>query len=240
MDATVMKNLRGKIAMVTGASAGIGAAIVTKLLENGAIVVGFARNLEKMEETKRNLPVGFHPIKVDVTKEDEIRRAFGWIKENLGTLHILVNNAGCMAIGKLMDGDPEVWRGDPADAGKTGVEDGLIINMNSTAGHHVPYYVNPRLNMYPASKFALTAVNETLRQELRYAGSTIRVTSISPGYVDTGFALRARDAEKVEDEIKVILGAQPSLTAEDVAESVMHVVSLPRHVQVDEIVLTAV
>lgn len=124
-----------------------------------------------------------------MTKEEDILQAFEWTKKNLGPVHILVNNAGGAALTtNLFDGDTQHWKR-VLDLNVLGLciatreavknmrannVDGHIIHINSVGGHKVPNI--PNLNVYPASKFAVTALTETLRQELNSIGSKIKIT----------------------------------------------------------------
>ena len=94
----------GKVALVTGASSGIGEIIVKTLIKNGIKVVGLARKIEKMKETEKGLKSTniFFPIKCDLTKEDNILNAFEWIKKHLGGVDILVNCAGVLSLGLII------------------------------------------------------------------------------------------------------------------------------------------
>lgn len=97
-----MERWEGKVALVTGASAGIGAAIVEELVKHGLKVVGLARRVEKIEELKKklgNVKGELIPLKGDVSKEDDINKTFKWIKDKFGAIHVLVNNAGITRIG---------------------------------------------------------------------------------------------------------------------------------------------
>lgn len=115
-----------------------------------------------------------------------------WTRTNVGPIHILVNNAGWARTGSLIEGDEEatdVWRKvfdlnvlglciatrEAVKAMKEGGIDGHVIHVNSVAGHYVPAVLKS-VNVYPASKHAVTALTETLRQELAAAGSKIKVT----------------------------------------------------------------
>lgn len=127
-------------------------------------------------------------VQADVTKEEEIIRAFQWTQKNLGPVHILINNAGLALTGNLIDSKTEVFKNTldvnvlglcvaTREAVKTMREnnvDGHVVNINSVAGHRVPPI--PGLNVYAASKFAVTALTETLRQELNSVKSKIKVT----------------------------------------------------------------
>nr|CAD7401959.1 unnamed protein product [Timema poppensis] len=108
-----MERWSGRVALVTGASAGIGAAIVRKLVKNGLIVVGLARRAELIEELSVELkgaPGKLHAFKGDASKEEDILAAFDWIKKNLGRIDVLVNNAGVLYTTSLTDGETSHWK----------------------------------------------------------------------------------------------------------------------------------
>jgi NADP+-dependent farnesol dehydrogenase len=104
----------GKVAIVTGASGGIGAAIAQQLVEEGLQVVGLARRVERVEELAKKLQGKkgkLHGVKADISKEEDIINAFKWTSDNLGPVHILVNNAGVSEKTNLTtEGDTEKWR----------------------------------------------------------------------------------------------------------------------------------
>lgn len=150
-------------------------------------------NLEVLSKQLKSKPGQLHPVKCDVRKEDEVVSAFAWIKANLGPVNILVNNAGLNLHTNLVEGDAEKWRTiletnvlglcictrEAVKDMKAHGVDGHIVHVNSVAGHRVLVY--PTSNVYPASKHAVTALTETLRQELNSIGSKIKVSaSICP------------------------------------------------------------
>nr|CAD7264408.1 unnamed protein product [Timema shepardi] len=237
----------GRVALVTGASVGIGAAIVRELVKNGLIVVGLARRAELVEELSAELkdsPGKLHALKGDLTKEEDILAAFDWIKKNLGRIDVLVNNAGVLYLSMLTGGETSQWKQifdlnviglsiSSREAFKLmkekGVDDGHIIHINSVAGHSL---VNiPGLAPYTASKHAVTVLTEGLRRELVQLGSKIRVTSISPGGVDTDMV------KSVAGQAPIPEGEFPLLQAEDIANAVTYVLGTPPHVQVHEITI---
>ncbi|EFA05063.2 Dehydrogenase/reductase SDR family protein 7-like [Tribolium castaneum] len=184
----------GKVAFVTGASAGIGAAIAAKLVEDGLQVVGVARRLDKLQELAsklQNFPGKFHPLQADVTAEEDIIKAFEWVRGHLGTVHVLVNNAGIAKPASLIDGPSEIFRKildtnvlaltittkEALKLMRENGDEGHVIHVNSVAGHRVTDV--PLMNVYFASKHAVTALAETLRLDLRREGSKIRVTEFS-------------------------------------------------------------
>lgn len=192
-----MDRWRDRIAVVTGASSGIGAALVKDLLRAKVIVVGLARRLERMQEVKNSLPTElksrFHPVKCDVAKEDDVKNAFKWIEEKLGGTDILVNNAGCSRCTELVKEDNTddilavvntnimgvVYCTREAFASmKKRNFDGHVVNINSIAGHRVPNFGTelPSFNIYPGTKYAITAMSETYRQEFMNKGTKIKIT----------------------------------------------------------------
>ncbi|RZC37292.1 dehydrogenase/reductase SDR family member 11-like, partial [Asbolus verrucosus] len=240
-----MERWCGKIAVVTGASAGCGAAIAEVLVKEGLQVVGLARRKERIDELAQKLTGAkgkLYAIKADMTVENDIIEAFRWIKDNLGPVSVLINNAGLSQPNTLIGGNTEMWKRvlDTNVLGLTiatreAIEhmnaneiDGHVIHINSILGHYVAQV--PKLNMYSASKFAVTALTETLRQELVALGSKIRITSVSPGPVDTEFATASNLYENKDYE--KLYKAMPKLKGEDVADAVVYVLSTPPHVQV--------
>nr|CAD7394919.1 unnamed protein product [Timema cristinae] len=187
-----MERWSGRVALVTGASAGIGAAIVRELVKNGLIVVGLARRAELVEALSVELKGAsgkLHALKGDASKEEDILAAFDWIKKNLGRIDVLVNNAGVLYTTSLTDGDTSHWKQifDLNVLGlsictreafklmkENGVDDGHIIHINSILGHKLGGLDG--LIPYTASKHAVTVLTEGLRRELVQLGSKIRVT----------------------------------------------------------------
>ncbi|KAJ8913708.1 hypothetical protein NQ315_007425 [Exocentrus adspersus] len=246
-----MERWKGKVAVVTGASAGIGAAIAEKLVEEGLKVVGMARRKERIEALAATLdgkPGKLYAYKVDMTQQDEILQAFRWVQENVGPVHILVNNAGLSRKTTIINGNIEDWKRilDTNVLGlavasrealrimqETGIDDGHIVNINSVAGHQVAPL--PFQNVYPASKYAVTAFTETLRKELVAIKSNIKVSSVSPGKVDT--EIFAVNGFLESEEVLKLLSLAPGLKSEDVANAVVYVLGTPRHVQIAELAI---
>ncbi|RZC38502.1 dehydrogenase/reductase SDR family member 11 [Asbolus verrucosus] len=241
----------GKVAVVTGASAGIGAAVAQKLVEEGLQVAGLARRSERVQELAKQLKGAkgkLHAVRADMTREEDVLQAFQWVSDHLGPVHILVNNAGVIHQTSLVEGDTEKWRKvfdtnvlglcvatrEAVKAMRAHDVDGHIVHVNSVAGHKVPAF--PGINVYPASKHAVTALTETLRQELNQIGAKIKITSVSPGSVATEIANHFVLDEKLIESFKDM----PILKAEDVAESILYVLSTPPHVQVHELIIKPV
>ncbi|KAF5299369.1 hypothetical protein FQR65_LT09410 [Abscondita terminalis] len=245
---TSMKRWEGKVAVVTGASAGIGAATTLALLKAGVIVISkiFVSTYLSQVSGSSNL----YAIKTDISKEEDIIKAFKWIKENLGPVHILINNAGIARVTNLHDGNTKFWK-EVIDVNVMGLSiatreavhdmrlnnvDGHIIHINSILGHKCPGF--PSLNVLSASKFAVTALTETLRQELNAMGSKIKISSVSPGITKTeaidAACLASEPSESVtayKNSTKTI----PNLFPEDVTDAIIYILSTPPHVQVHDL-----
>ncbi|KAL9700627.1 hypothetical protein quinque_004068 [Culex quinquefasciatus] len=243
-----MDRWTGKVAVVTGASSGIGAAIAKSLAKAGMVVVGLARRVERVESLRDDLKdeatrKRLHAVKCDVSKEEDILKAFSWVEEKFGGVDVLVNNAGIARKTSLVAPGNTAMLREVIDTNVMGLVmctreafqsmkkrsvDGHIVHINSIAGHNVPNF--PGLNIYSASKFAVTALTETMRREFSAEGTKIKVTSISPGAVDT---------EIITDEMKE-LGKFPMLESQDIADAVMYAVGTPPRVQVHELTIKPV
>ncbi|XP_021929737.1 farnesol dehydrogenase-like [Zootermopsis nevadensis] len=247
-----MERWAGRVAVVTGASAGIGEAIAQELVKKGLKVVGLARRVDRVEALKNSLKSAagkLYPLKCDVSNESEVREAFKWIKTNVGGVDILVNNAGVASFSSLIDGPTELWRKifDLNVLGlsvctkealqsmkESGVDDGHIIHINSITGHRPPTHIG--LQMYTASKHAVTALAEGLRLELVKLNSKIRVTSVSPGAVLTEIA----EASVFPKEMIEPPEKKPYLQSKDIADAVIYVLGTPTHVQIHELIVKPV
>ncbi|XP_071447567.1 farnesol dehydrogenase-like [Hetaerina americana] len=241
----------GKVAVVTGASSGIGAAIATKLVKNGMIVVGMARRVERIKEITETFKGKgiLHAIKADISNERDVAEAFQWVKTNLRTVHVLVN---CAWIGRYY---PLTGQGEVANLQQlmkvnafgvtncttealklmkdTGIDDGHIIHLNSVVGHNILPFTGHYI--HTALKHGVTVMTEGLRRELVQEKSKIKVTSISPGLVNT---------EMVEDfktpGMKSNIAEMPMLEPKDIADGVIYVLGTPPHVQIQELTIRPV
>jgi len=244
-----MTDLKGKIAVVTGASMGVGEQISLKLVQAGAQVIGCAKNEERLKNTADTInkvgPGKMYAFKCDISKEEEVLSLFSFVKEKFGKIHICVNNAGLAHASPLLSGDFKDWRNMyevnvfglsmcTQEACKlmehSGVNDGHIVNLNSLVGHNVP----KRAVFYSSTKFAVTCLTEGLRQELRAKKSRIRVTAISPGVVKTPFLKKFL---KTEENVKKLTDERGWLKAEDVADSVMFALQSPLQMDVHDIII---
>lgn len=187
----------GKVAVVTGASSGIGAATVLDLVKSGMIVVGLARRVDRVEKLKLQIAnncIGkLYGKMCDISDENDVNNVFKWIDENLGGISVLINNAGIAVPINTMDNDNSdtlrqtvetnllgtVWCTKAAyKSMKNHNIDGHIILMNSVFGHKIMYFGGslPSLNVYPTTKFGITAMTEILRQEFQTLGTNIKIT----------------------------------------------------------------
>jgi len=231
---------RLKVAVVTGASAGIGAATAEALAAVGYEVILGARRLERIEALARRL--GGRAFPLDVTDAASVAQFCAHVPAKL---HLLVNNAGgalgLEPVAQAKDGDWE-WMYQANVVGLMRVTRALlpaleagrghIVNVTSIAGREV--YVGGA--GYTAVKHAAVAVTRTLRLELN--GKPIRITDVSPGMVETEFSV-VRFAGDQERAAKVYQGLTP-LTAADIADCIAWAATRPAHVNVDEIVVKPV
>ncbi|XP_018784534.1 PREDICTED: farnesol dehydrogenase-like [Bactrocera latifrons] len=243
-----MEQLKAKLAVVTGASSGIGAAIVRDLIAAGLIVIGLARRYERVEALRQELPTAeqrarLHAIKCNIADAQDVAETFTRIIRDHGPVYVLVNNAGCLRSGQLATmAECEVQ--EVLQTNVMGVVNctrhvfasmrahrihGHVILINSICGHKVPVIPGhmPTLNIYPATKFALTAINEIYRQEFKELGTRVKVTSISPGLVDTELITEAQK--------KIVDGK--ILTPENVSGAVIYVLSQPSNVLIHELIM---
>jgi NADP-dependent 3-hydroxy acid dehydrogenase YdfG len=226
-----------KTAVVTGASAGIGAAIATALAKAGYDVVAGARRVDRLKEVTD--PIGARALALDVRDRASVES----FAAQLGEVHVLINNAGLsLGLDKVGEATDESWR-TMWETNVLGVMHmtrallpkliasgaGHIVNIGSVAG----FETYPGGAGYTASKHGLRAVTKTLRLEL--LGQPVRVTDVSPGLAETEFSL-VRFGGDSERAAGVYNGLQP-LVGSDVAECVTWVLSRPAHVNIDEIVV---
>jgi NADP-dependent 3-hydroxy acid dehydrogenase YdfG len=226
------------VAVVTGASAGIGAAVARELAGAGFEVVVGARRLDPLQALATE--IGATALPLDVTDQ----RSVDAFVERVPEARVLVNNAGG-AFGRdtVADADEEQWRAmfelnvmgtlRMTKALLPALErsgDGHVVNVNSIAG----FETYPAGGGYTAAKHAERALTRTLRLEL--LGRPVRVTDVSPGLVGgTEFSMVRFDGDM--EKVEAVYRGLTALTAEDVAQCVVFAVTRPAHVNVDEIVV---
>ncbi|XP_046673600.1 dehydrogenase/reductase SDR family member 11-like [Homalodisca vitripennis] len=233
-----MERWRGRVAVVTGASAGIGAAITRALVEQGMIVVGLARREALLQELATELGDSegkLIPRKCDLSVESDIVEAFEWIEDTLKGADVIINNAGIMDNTPLLDAPTTIWR-QMLDINilalvicsklalnsmlSRGVDDGHVININSLLGHKV---MGNLLPFYSSTKWAVTALCRAFQNELFVRQSHIRVTSMCPGLTRTE---QADSFKEGKDDA--------ALSPADVADAVIYALSTPSTVIIEE------
>jgi len=238
--------IKNKIAIVTGASSGIGFATALALSKKGAKVAIGARRTDMLSELEKKIKENGGEVysqKLDVTKKNECDSFVDNILKKWGTIDILVNNAGLMPLSFFKNLKTDEWD-QMIDVNIKGVlyctgavvthmlenKSGHIINISSVAGR----IVFPAGSVYCATKHAITAFSEGLRQELSVR-KNIRVTCIEPGVVATELTNTITDESLqgfVENAKKM-----ESLQAEDIANAIVYAVESPNHVNVNEILI---
>ena len=225
------------VAVVTGASSGIGAATARRLRAEGFDVVIGARRMDRLQEVAE--PIGATALELDVTDANSVAAFCDRVPE----CKLLVNNAGG-ALGRdpVEQADEEQWRW-MYDANVLGTMrmirallpaleasgDGHVVNIGSIAGHE-PY---PGGAGYNAAKFGLRAMTKALRLEL--VGRPIRVTEVDPGMVETEFSLVRFGGD--DAQAKAVYDGVTPLTADDIADCVAWAATRPSHVNIDSIVV---
>lgn len=247
-----MDRWAGRVALVTGASSGIGRAIASRLAEHGLIVVACARRLELLEELK-SAHAGekgrIIPIKCDLRKEEVILSMFDRIKREVGGVDICVNNAGSGRFTSILEESTEHWREVlelnilgtcicTREAVKSmrerGVNDGFIVNIGSIVGQ--TYSCDSGLEFYASTKQAIASITNGLRSEIRAANSRIRIMEIGPGAVDTEILTYSLGKTLSRE----FFSNFEALTAEDIADSVVYGLSAPPRANVSTIIIEPV
>jgi NADP-dependent 3-hydroxy acid dehydrogenase YdfG len=238
-----MGKLDGKVAIVTGASSGIGEATALALAEEGAKVVGTARRSDRLEELGKRIGEGFLAVTADVRREDDCERIVEESVDRFGRVDILVNNAGVMLLGPVPGADTEDWRR-MIDTNLYGLiycthkalptmlaqGSGHIVNISSVAGRTA----GPMSGVYNLTKWGVNGFSESLRQQVY--DKNIRVTVIEPGAVAT----ELRDhitVPQVKAETDAWAESMEQLESEDIAAAVLYAVTQPRRVNVNEILI---
>ncbi|KAM0734206.1 Farnesol dehydrogenase [Formica fusca] len=248
---TVMDRWEGKVALVTGASSGIGEQTVRALAKNGMKVIAVARRLEKLKELAASIKSEFngkvYPMTCDVRQEEEILKVFKRAEEELGGVDVLINNAGVLLNEPIIEGSTETYRKimdvnviamaicsrELVQSVKKRKAAGHIININSIGGHYAET-INLAVSLYCASKYAVTGMSTSLRNEITNAKLDIKVTSISPGMVNTEMLKTSFGKLGLSDNLEGI----PILESTDIADAVIYSLNVPHRVQICEIIIT--
>lgn len=237
-----MSGVAEKVVLVTGASSGIGEATVRVLAARGARVVFGARRSDRLEALAGELHDAGGQVAwraLDVTSLDDVRRFVGFACERFGRVDVLVNNAGIMPLSPLSALKVDEWN-QMIDVNIRGVLHGIaatlplmeaqgaghIVNVSSIGGHAA----YPAAAVYCATKFAVVAITDSLRQET----TTVRATTISPGVTESELA-----ATITHDDSRAAMRdfRRVAIPATAVAEAIAWAIAQPDAVDVSEIVV---
>jgi NADP-dependent 3-hydroxy acid dehydrogenase YdfG len=248
---SITESLHGTVALVTGASSGIGAATALMLAANGAAVAIAARRKDRLDElgaTISDLGGTVLVIEADVTDEEQAKAAVARTVAELGRLDTLVNNAGVMLLGPIVDAPMSEWQQmvelnvlgllycahaalphllQAAGEGPRNVAD--LVNISSVAGR----VAGKNRGVYNLTKHGVGAFSESLRQEV--TRRHVRVSLVEPGAVATELADHNRD--EVREAIRAQLSNLERLEAEEIADAICYIVTRPRHIAVNEILI---
>jgi len=234
-----------KTAFITGATSGIGKATAELFSKNKIRLVICGRRKERLEELKTNLSklTQVTTLQFDVSKREEVKNAIASIPEEFKKIDILINNAGnAHGLSTIQEGSIDDWEA-MLDINVKGLlyvskaiisqmienNSGFIVNIGSTAGKEV--YRNG--NVYCASKFAVNALNKSMRLDLNEYN--IRVSGIHPGLVETEFSDVRFKGDS--DRAKTVYQGYKALQAEDIADIIHFVVTRPYHVNIEDLVV---
>ncbi|MBP5976754.1 SDR family NAD(P)-dependent oxidoreductase [Brasilonema sp. CT11] len=238
--------LEGKVAIITGASSGIGEATAIALATEGAKVVIAARRAERLNAVAERIEASGGkalPIVTDVTDETQVNDLVRQVIAQLGKVDIVVNNAGIALLGTIDGADTSEWRRS-FDLNVLGLlyvihaalphlkaqKSGHIVNISSVAGRTV----RAGVGIYNATKWGVNALSEALRQEVHK--ENIRVTIIEPGLVDTEINTHITDKAAKQRSEERRQSITP-LQSEDIAAAIVYAVTQPAHVNVNEILI---
>ena len=238
-----------KIALITGATSGIGKATAIKFASEGINLILTGRRSGLLKQLKNELirknKIEVLALNFDVRNNNEVVAAFKKLEEKWKMIDILINNAGLAAgLDFIHEGDIDDWDR-MIDTNVKGLlyvsraiiplmlqnKHGHVINIASTAAKEV----YEKGNVYCASKHAVDAISKGMRIDLLKEG--IKVTSVNPGLVETEFSLVRFHGDK--EKAKIPYTGMKPLLGEDVANVIWYVINLPEHVNINDIVVTA-
>ncbi len=240
--------LDGAVALVTGASSGIGEATAEALAQAGASVAIAARRADRLEQLASRIDGRTLVLEADVTSEPAAREAVERTVSELGRLDILVNNAGVMLLGPAVGAPLEEWQRmlevnvagllycahaalphllKAAEDGTRQVAD--MVNISSVAGR----VARQGSGVYNLTKHGVGAFSESLRQEV--AGRHLRVSLVEPGAVAT--ELSSHNRPEIQATIKERFAEVERLESSDIADAILYIVTRPRHVAVNEVLI---
>ncbi len=247
----ISEELQGTVALVTGASSGIGEATAVALASRGAAVALVARRRERLKALAGEIESGGRRalvIDADVSEPAQAQAAVEQTVAELGRLDTLINNAGVMLLGPAVDAPLEEWQRmlsvnvagllycahaalphllKAAEDGSRGVAD--MVNISSVAGR----VARSGSGVYNLTKHGVGAFSESLRQEV--TGRHVRVALIEPGAVST--ELSSHNRPEIRALIGKRFGSVERLEAGDIADAIVYVVTRPRHVAINEVLI---
>jgi len=243
--------LNATVALVTGASSGIGAATARELARRGAAVVIAARRRDRLEALAQEIEQAGGralAIETDVTDQEQVKRLIAETVDALGRLDTVINNAGVMLIGPTVDAPVEEWDRMIAlnlqgllDVAHAALPHLLaaaadeprrvadLVNISSVAGR----VARQGAAVYNLTKHGVGAFSEALRQEV--TGRHVRVSLVEPGAVDTELPDHIRD--DIRDKMMGPMTSIERLESEDIADAITYIVTRPRHIAVNELLI---
>jgi NADP-dependent 3-hydroxy acid dehydrogenase YdfG len=245
------ERLDGTVALVTGASSGIGDATARELARRGAAVAIAARRKDRLDALAQEIEQAGGSalaIEADVTDQEQARRLVAETVDRLGRLDTVVNNAGVMLLGPIADAPTEEWvrmidlnlKGllyvahaalphllQAAESEPRHVAD--LVNISSVAGR----IARRNSGVYNLTKHGVGAFSESLRQEV--TGRHVRVSLVEPGAVATELASHIRD--EIRDAMMSRLSGIEQLEAEDISDAIAYIVTRPRRVAINELLI---
>ena len=245
------RRLDGTVALVTGASSGIGEATARQLASEGAAVALVARRRERLEQLATEIGAGGGRavvVEADITQAEAAREAVERTVRELGRLDVLINNAGVMLLGPIVDAPTEEWERmvqinvlgllhtthaalphllRAAEQEPRRVAD--IVNISSVAGR----VARSGVGVYNLTKFGVVAFGESLRQEV--TRRHVRVSTVEPGAVETELTDHLRP--EIREQTAQRFANMERLQAEDIADAITYVVTRPRRMAVNELLV---
>ncbi|WDF45341.1 SDR family oxidoreductase [Chryseobacterium sp. KACC 21268] len=239
-----MENVKGKVVAVTGASSGIGEAIARHLASLGAKVILGARRIDNLEKITKSLAQNGYQVDyraLDVTEPDDVSSFVKFAVERFGTLDVFVNNAGLMPLSMINKYKIDEWHR-MIDVNVKGVlhgiaaalpifeskDSGQFINITSVGDR----WVGPTSTVYSATKFAVRAISDGLRQEV---SRNIRVALVAPGATESELPNTISDPELKKMAVEMF--RKDLISGEAIAKAVAFAISQPSDVDVNEIVV---
>ncbi|WP_285106402.1 SDR family NAD(P)-dependent oxidoreductase [Promicromonospora sp. MEB111] len=235
-------SLDGKVALVTGASSGIGKEVALSLSRQGALVVAGARRADRLAELEAVAPGRIRAVSLDVTDRSSVQAAVDVAVSEFGSLDLLVNNAGVMLVGPVLGADTEDWARMIATNLMGSMHmihaalphllasKGTVIQTSSTSGR----IASAGSSAYAATKFGVNAFVEALRKEVTTQG--VRVVVIEPGFTASELTSHIPDP-RTRAMADQMASSMRTLQPEDIAGAVIFAATQPHHVSVSEILV---